>query len=127
TLEHLDNPRSFLKGVQQNMKDNGIFIFYVPSINRNSALTSGKDYVRFTNNLEHLLHFTPEFLQGAMQELFGTNVSIKEFDAGFGPYIVGAVSANSKLLRSFEKLLNAVQNETLTKDQAMAFNAAVIA
>ena len=128
TLEHLDEPRSFLGGIKNNLKEDGIFVFYVPSINRTKARRIGTEYVRFTNNLEHLLHFTPQFLQGATEEYFGMNVSIKEFDAGFGPYIVGAVSSNKKLLRTFSTLMDSILEEDASiKGDVRRVNTSVIA
>ena len=126
TLEHLDRPRDFLKGIKQNLGKQGAFVFYVPSINRLAAKRAGKEYVRFTNNLEHLLHFTPEFMEDAMKEYFGLRVSVKEFDSGFGPYLVGIVTANNKLLNRFNKLMNAVRKEQPVGGADSIFNTAVI-
>jgi len=127
TLEHLDEPMGFLHGIKQNLNKDGVFVFYVPSISRADALEHKTKYVRFVNNLEHLLHFTPEFLQGALTETFGKEVIIKEFDAGFGPYIVGAVTSSKKYASEFSEIMDAVQNEkTSSKDTKKLIDIAVI-
>jgi len=113
TMEHLDNLKSFLKGVATNLKDDGVFLFYVPSISEQDAEKQADDYVRFNVNLEHLLHFSPEFFRNELPNFFKADVLIKEFKTSFGPSIVGAVSKNKDNLRDLEKLFSALDNSDL--------------
>ncbi len=113
TMEHLDNLKSFLGGVAKNLKENGTFLFYVPSISEEDARKEDNKYLRFTSNLEHLLHFTPEFFNKELPQFFEATVLIKEFKTGFGPCIVGAVSKDKDNLKQLEKLFDALSTNTV--------------
>ena len=112
TMEHLDDLKSFLQGVASNLSDDGTFLFYVPSISVKDAKTD-KDYVRFNTNLEHLLHFTPEFFESELPKFFDAKVVIKEFITGFGPCIVGAVSKDPKNLVNLKILFDRLTNNSV--------------
>jgi SAM-dependent methyltransferase len=129
TMEHLDNLRVFLEGVKNNLKSDGSFLFYVPSINEKDAINEGRDYIRFTRNLEHLLHFTPEFFQIEMESFFNRKVIIQEFDTGFGPFIVGLVSNNQQACKKLQQTFNSLVSENLPrpKDKHILKNLTVIA
>lgn len=113
TMEHLDNLKSFLGGVSKNLKEDGVFLFYVPSISEKDAERENNEYIRFNVNMEHLLHFSPEFLKQELPAFFNTNVLIKEFKTGFGPSIIGAVSKKKIYLKNLEKLFTALEKEQI--------------
>jgi len=113
TMEHLDNLKSFLEGVARNLKDSGTFLFYVPSISTVDAEKERDTYLRFNTNLEHLLHFSPEFLQTELTKFFKATVLIKEFKTGFGPCIVGAVSKDKRNLANLQELFTALDKNQL--------------
>ena len=129
TLEHLDNLKSFLKGVSNNLADGGTFLFYVPSIEEEKAKTESEDYIRFNHNLEHLLHFTPDFFKVELQKFFKSEVLVKEFVTDFGPCIVGAVSKNKTKLNNLTKLFESLENESIPDNASNTFinNLAVLA
>jgi glycosyltransferase involved in cell wall biosynthesis/2-polyprenyl-3-methyl-5-hydroxy-6-metoxy-1,4-benzoquinol methylase len=108
TLEHLDDLKSFLGGVTANLKEDGVFLFYVPSISVEAAQNDIENYVRFNTNLEHILHFTPEFFERELPKFFNSTVLIKEITTGFGPCILGAVSSNPARLTQLEALFETI-------------------
>jgi 2-polyprenyl-3-methyl-5-hydroxy-6-metoxy-1,4-benzoquinol methylase len=113
TLEHLDDLRSFLTGVTNNWSGNGLFLFYVPSISVADAEKDPEHYLRFNTNMEHILHFTPQFFERELPQFFDAKVLIKEFKTGFGPCIVGAVAKNDSSLSGLTKLLDTLSGATI--------------
>lgn len=121
TMEHLDNLKSFLGGVANNLSDNGTFLFYVPSISMEDAKKDRDTYLRFNRNLEHLLHFTPEFFEKELKKFFKAEVLVKEFKTGFGPCIVGAVSKDANNLKDLKRLFAALETEKIPADASDVF------
>ena len=111
TMEHLDDLKAFLGGVKENMKKDGAFLFYVPSVVEEHLIKEGSSYIRLSNNLEHVLHFTPDFLQKELKRFFNKKVFIKELDAGFGPFIVGLVTDDAEKLNKINILFEALDLE----------------
>ena len=128
TMEHLDNLKSFLNGVSDNLDKDGVFLFYVPSISEKDAEKEKDDYIRFNVNMEHLLHFSPEFFINEFSKFFNGKTLIKEFNTNFGPSIIGAVSRNASNLKQLEKLFVALDtNEIPAKSSDMLLkNIAII-
>lgn len=113
TLEHIENPMAFMKGVINNLKPDGVFIFYVPSISVNDAKKYKNNYLRFNTNLEHLLHFTPDFIKREFGNLFDNKIVVKEFITGYGPCIIGAASRNRKSLINLKLLFKALDDNEI--------------
>lgn len=129
TMEHLDNLRSFLQGVAANLKNTGTFLFYVPSIAVADAKKDPDHYLRFNTNLEHLLHFTPEFFKRELPKFFDAEVYIKEFITGFGPCIIGMVSKDASNLADLQRLLEVLETKHVLPRSTDLFlkNLAVVA
>lgn len=121
TMEHLDDLKSFLKGVADNMVEDGVFLFYVPSISEKDAELEKDNYVRFNVNMEHLLHFSPEFFQTELPKFFNAHVLIKEFKTSYGPSIIGAVSKNQNNIEKLEVLVKACETNIITAKSSDAF------
>lgn len=113
TLEHLDNLQTFLRGVQDNLQTNGVFLFYVPSISVKVARKEQDQYVRFRTNLEHILHFTPEFFENELPKFFGYPAFVQEIKTDFGPSIIGAVAKKSELVDKLRTLFTALVTEKI--------------
>lgn len=113
TMEHIDDLKSFLGGVKDNLKDDGVFIFYVPSISVEDAVKEKDDYLRFNTNLEHLLHFTPDFLDIELAKFFNAKTVIQEFKTGYGTCVIGAVSRDDNKLADLRLLLKTVYSNKL--------------
>lgn len=113
TMEHLENLKTFLLGVKKNLNRDGTFLFYVPSISEEDAIKEGDKYLRFNVNLEHLLHFSPEFFKTELPKFFNADVVVKEFKSSYGPSVVGAVSNGTQNLSKLESLFNSLDKETI--------------
>ena len=129
TMEHLENLKTFLEGVKRNLRPDGLFLFYVPSISETDAIKQSDDYLRFNLNLEHLLHFSPEFLEKQLPMFFDADVLIKEFKTSYGPSILGAVSKDRRRLGYLKKLFALLETGRVPDKESSLFikNAAIIA
>jgi len=129
TMEHLENLKSFLEGVKRSLEDDGVFLFYVPSISEQEAEQQRDAYVRFNVNMEHILHFSPEFIKNEFPRFFNSTAIVKEFKTSFGPSIVGAVSKKPDNLKRLDKLFQALEEDTIPKnaDDGFVYNVALFA
>jgi SAM-dependent methyltransferase len=129
TMEHLDDLRSFLAGAKRHLSPSGLFLFYVPSISLADAEKQGDKYIRFTLNMEHILHFAPEFFEGQLSQFFGATVLIKEFKTSYGPSIIGAVAHEPKRLKDLGKLFDALERNVVppAMDHVFYKNLAIVA
>ena len=129
TMEHLAYLKPFLEGVKTNLSKGGAFLFYVPSISEAQAEKEKDKYIRFNVNMEHLLHFSPQFFEKQLPGFLGSKTFVKEFDGPYGPSIIGIVSDNSKTLQNFEKFFRSLQNNTVPRNASQIFlkNLAIIA
>lgn len=128
TMEHLDDLKSFLTGVLNNLKDDGVFLFYVPSISEDDANQNKESYLRFNTNLEHLLHFTPEFIENEFGNFFNSTVYVKEIKTGYGPCIIGALSKDETKLFDLRNILECIDRENIPNNTTNIFlkNLAII-
>jgi SAM-dependent methyltransferase len=106
TLEHLDDLRTFITGVKDNLNPNGTFLFYVPSVSRAELKNKTKLDVRIKTNLEHTIYFTPEFFESEFSKFFQVDVQVKEIVSDYGRLIVGAVTRDKRVAGKFKQVFN---------------------
>lgn len=110
TMEHLDDLKGFMGGIKNNLDDNGVFIFYVPSIAEEITEDEKSTYSRFNTNLEHLLHFTPSFLKNELSKFLGMDVIIEEISTDFGPCIIGVATKDRDKINNARDMFEALQD-----------------
>ncbi len=115
TLEHLDDLKTFVGGIQKNIKSNGSFMFYVPSVSRAEIEDKTKQDVRLKTNLEHLIYFTPEFFRNEFPKFFKKEAYVQEINSRYGRSIVGMVTNNKTAGSKFEQVFKTL---TQTKTDA---------
>ncbi len=105
TMEHVDVLRGFVEGVKNNLEKNGVYVFYVPAVERRALIEQGKDYPSLTTSLEHVSYFTNSFLERALTEAFDASVYVHTISTSGENYHLGIVSADGELVAYVKKFI----------------------
>lgn len=103
TMEHVDALWNFIEGVKNNLTSNGIYIFYVPAVDRERLIKESQNYPSLTTSLEHLSYFTKSFLEKALADAFKGFVYLHQINAAGDNYHLGFVSSDKKLIDYMKK------------------------
>lgn len=113
TMEHVYNLASFLAGARNNLKEKGMFIFYIPSIREENITKFGNSYKQFTTSLEHLIFFTKGFLQKEMEKFFNRQVYIYEFEMNGDSCIVGLATSDKEKILTFSNIVRLINADSM--------------
>ena len=80
-IEHLPNPRSFIRDISQLLSKNGLLVLGTPNAESLAAMLKRKKWCHF-NPPEHLFYFGPSTLQNLVQPFF-KSVDVKPVRAPY--------------------------------------------
>lgn len=108
-MEHVRDLKGFLSDVRKVIESDGVFLFLVPSVPDSLIQRVGDDAVAFTTSLEHTFYFDSEFLESALEEVFGVDsaVLIQDAAGSDAPYLFGIVRLDPSAARP-ERLIGDV-------------------
>jgi len=105
TMEHVDELKEFIVGVKENLQKDGVYVFYVPAVEKDILIEQGKAYPSLTTSLEHVSYFTIDFLRNALKDAFSASVYVHQITVGDDNYALGIVSTNSALVKHMENYI----------------------
>ncbi len=128
TMEHVDELRDFVEGVKSNLADDGVYIFYVPAVDRKALIAESQEYPSLTTSLEHISYFTKSFLESALTHAFGAPAYVYQVEDTAGEnYAIGVVSKDESLTEYAQKVIEGFLDQSAEFDSPKSFyNLAVI-
>jgi len=130
TMEHVENSKTYIKSIKENLNENGIFLFYIPSVKIEEIEKYNDDYKPFSVNFEHILYFTKEFIENELSRYFDTSISVYEFSIGSDTSTLGFITKSYEQKELFNELLQCVSKEKIedekNKSSEFLFQASVL-
>jgi len=109
-LEHLEEPKTFLKEISFNLKDDGLFFFDVPNFKLNPI-----DLHVF----DHLNHFTKETLQNLINSSNFNIVKIIEFSDKLPLFIICKKTSVKQSVQNFSPIMKKLIHDHINFNNSM--------
>lgn len=126
TMEHVDDLSEFIKGVKNNLKDDGAFVFYIPAVEKDELVEKGDKYPPLRTSLEHLSYFTEEFLNTSLPEALDASIYTKFMANSGEAYHLGIVSKNDSLISNFKNFADSFDRYIKSSNYQTLYDLVVI-
>lgn len=127
TMEHVSDLKDFIKSIKNNLAKDGVFVFFVPAVQKDELIREGKKYPPLRSSLEHISYFTEEFLHESLPTIFDAKIYSKLISTAGEDYHIGIITKDSELLKYLKRFIEGfkIYDDTFSDSKSL-YNLEVI-